>query len=120
MTRKAYIVNAFSLNMLPDINDGEVVEACISKLPTHEARKLIKPPYIEAISYLGHEAIAVRASNDLGLNLPVNRSTLRLDGAESTLVVCQYRGPRLPEGATELPEGAIIEYYYVYLKVTRW
>jgi hypothetical protein len=30
------------------------------------------------------------------------------------VLVAQYRGPRLPEGATELPEGATIEWYVVY------
>ena len=31
------------------------------------------------------------------------------------LLVAQYKGPRLPEGATKLPEGATIEWWLVEL-----
>lgn len=36
------------------------------------------------------------------------------EGAEDALtLVGQYRGPRLPDGATTLPEGATIEWWHV-------
>jgi len=40
------------------------------------------------------------------------RKDFKLD-ADTCLLVAQYVGPRLPEGATALPPGANIEYYVV-------
>ena len=57
-------------------------------------------------SVVGHEDMA----NLLGV--PFNRTTLRLV-KNDVLYVAQYSGPRLPEGATELPEGASFKYYKV-------
>jgi hypothetical protein len=41
-----------------------------------------------------------------------NRDNLSLAEAD-TLIVAQYRGPRLPEGAITLPEGAEIVFFKV-------
>ena len=35
----------------------------------------------------------------------------------TTLFVGQYKGPRLPEGATALPEGAIVEWAMVLVVI---
>lgn len=43
-----------------------------------------------------------------------NRETMKLDAGD-VLVVAQYVGPRLPEGATELPPNARIEYFTVQI-----
>jgi len=48
----------------------------------------------------------------LGVSVPVNRVNVKLTGP---MVVAQYMGPRLPEGATTLPEGAKIEFWKVEL-----
>lgn len=48
------------------------------------------------------------------MEVPVNRASYTLVPGEK-LLVAQYKGPRLPEGATKLPEGATIEFYLVLL-----
>ena len=53
----------------------------------------------EAINYMGHPSTAKL------VGMEANRVSLQADYG-STLIVVQYDGPRLNEGATELPEGA--------------
>ena len=55
----------------------------------------------DAINFIGHQSTA-----DL-LGMEANRVTLQA-GAGATLIVAQYDGPRLNEGATELPKGATL------------
>ena len=50
--------------------------------------------------------------NALGIPVPVNRKSIKL-GSGDILLVGQYVGPRLPEGATELPENATIEWWAI-------
>lgn len=85
------IFNAFSINMLP--GDCSV---------TFEK---INPPYgdHELSSCIGHADTARIVGNLLGIDMPMNRQTVTLEKGE-TVIVAQYTGPRLPEGATELPE----------------
>jgi hypothetical protein len=104
-----YVTNAFSINMLPQKS------ACFVefyKLTTEEARRIVSEHPFR--SYIGHTDIANIASQILGVQLEVNRETLTLQESGRLLVV-QYRGPRLPEGATQLPEGAQIEFWLVHL-----
>lgn len=51
-------------------------------------------------------------SGVLGLGVQANRINVQL-GDDQRIIVAQYRGPRLPEGATQLPEGATLEFYRV-------
>ena len=53
----------------------------------------------DVINYMGHPSTAAL------VGMKPNRVSLQADYG-STLVVVQYDGPRLNEGATELPEGA--------------
>lgn len=63
-------------------------------------------------SAVGHELTAAVFSAVLGVPVACRRETVCLPyGAR--VVVGQYRGPRLPEGATSLPEGATIEWLHV-------
>jgi hypothetical protein len=102
-----YITNAFSINMLPQTSFCAVN---FHKLTTEEARQcLSRHPFR---SYIGHPDIAALASQILGVQLEVNRETLTLQEDDFVLVI-QYRGPRLPEGATQLPKGAQVEFWFV-------
>ena len=74
-------------------------------------------PYLPAESVIGHPDICRVINESLGLpaqglEYPVKRVSVTLEPGD-TLVVGQYVGPRLPEGATELPEGASIRWYRV-------
>ncbi len=80
----------------------------------------VKPIKKEAIpkyvySCIGHQDTAVVVSGLLGFEVACNRVNLKLDEGD-TLYVAQYKGPRLPEGATELPAGTQIDFLEVTVK----
>jgi len=106
---KRYICNAFSLNMLP--RDGSV-RVIAHPYSTEHARNAVHGDGPEWISAVGHESTAAVFSAVLGREVPANRVTVEL-GPDDVLLVGQYHGPRLDEGATELPEGATIEWWLV-------
>jgi hypothetical protein len=64
------------------------------------------------ISCVGHADVASVMSKILTVRVPFNRISVSLKEGD-TLIVGQYVGPRLPEGATRLPEGAVIKWYVV-------
>lgn len=100
-----YISNAFSLNMMT-VDDFSLVR--IKKVSASEIPADVK-------SVIGHPDTASVVSNILGFETPYNRVSLTLE-SDDVLYVAQYKGPRLPEGATELPEGATLEFLEVSLK----
>ncbi len=102
-TGKTYLGNAFSLNMLKSIN----LMAIIRVIP-------VKPEEvpIDAESVIGHADTARVVGNMLGREVPANRASVTL-GENDVLYVAQYQGPRLQEGATQLPEGATLSFYKV-------
>lgn len=63
-------------------------------------------------SIVGHVDTAAIFSSLLGLDVTCNRATFTLE-EDVVLFVGQYKGPRLPEGATTLPEGAKVEWAMV-------
>jgi hypothetical protein len=103
-----YVTNAFSLNMLPD--NCKVANILVTKISSDTAREFLQRNNFQ--SYIGHPDLASIASNLLGVSLEVNRQTLTVKEGDVVLVI-QYRGPRLPEGTTQLPEGATLEFWLV-------
>ena len=105
------IANAFSLNMI----DLDVGVTDLQICPTSKEFILQE---IEAgggfESIVGHADTAAVFSSILGLHVPCNRATFVMDES-TTLFVGQYKGPRLPEGTTSLPEGARVEWVMVTL-----
>ena len=119
-----YISNAFSCQMVSSA-------AGIRPITKEQARDLLacggrggcdawecaaqagfKSYCMRAKSVVGHADTAALLAKELELNIECNRETVHLKEGD-TLVVGQYVGPRLPEGATALPEGAKIEWYKV-------
>ena len=101
-----YLGNAFSLGMLPPGGawDLEILET--------------DPQWVAArrwTSVVGHADTAEIMSQILGKEVPFNRVSLQLQRGDK-LYVGQYSGPRLPEGATSLPEGASIQWVRVRVK----
>ena len=96
------LVNAFALSMLP-------MEAMnfvrVKKINPNEV-----PADVE--SAIGHVDTAKVVSNILGFEVKLNRVSIKLTESD-VLYVAQYTGPRLPEGATTLPEGASLEFFEV-------
>ena len=109
MSKRILVLNAFSLNMLLDCKQADVVVQPIDKV---RARGLIYGQ--EFTSAVGHRETSLVLSTDLGVEIQTNRLTVKITEGD-TVVVCQYSGPRLPEGATKLPEGAKIQYYRVWV-----
>lgn len=103
-TTMTFLSNAFSLNML----EQRALKLEITPISLSDAQTLCT----EAQSYVGHEPTRVILQNILQMPVVFNRNNMTLS-ENDTLIVAQYRGPRLPEGATTLPEGAEIGFLKV-------
>ena len=99
-----YISNAFSLSMI-----APRAHIDVSPLTAEEVAVL---PLESAI---GHADTAKVVGGLIGVDLSANRANVFLKPGEK-MVVAQYIGPRLPEGATQLPEGARIEFRLVEIE----
>lgn len=121
-----YFVNAVSLNMLPEDFSGSMDVTPLSKSDAMvDLYNSIVGGYV--VPAIGHRDTAAVAVNDLCvheygpdwvekcLQVADTRPTVRAQAGDILLVV-QYRGPRLPEGATSLPEGARITYAQVKIR----
>ena len=106
---RVVIANAFSLNML-DLGVG-ATDLQVCRVPPEYIRGEIEEAGGFA-SIVGHADTAAIFSSLLGLDVTCNRATFMLE-EDHILFVGQYKGPRLPEGATELPEGARVEWVMV-------
>ena len=119
---KLFICNAFSLSML----DREVQSRkpgdslfecarypvpCSDELLTEYCRMMLDGR-IEWVSAVGHASTAFLFGNLLGLPIMPNRVSVKLS-KDTMALIGQYSGQRLPEGATELPEGARIEWWLI-------
>ena len=98
-----YILNAFSLNML--VGNADVIVREVSQ----KVAASLAPACVSAV---GHADTAAVFSSVLGVEIPCNRATVAIKDGDVALVG-QYSGPRLPEGATSLPEGATIKWMVV-------
>ena len=110
------IANAFSLSMIPE---GDFTHTfSMDEVSLEDAREIIDDA--KAIkSCVGHADTAKIFSDMLGTEVVPNRVSYSLDpskrtfGPSEVLLVGQYSGPRLPEGATVLPEGARIRWFLI-------
>jgi hypothetical protein len=104
------VANAISLNMLPpDCTSGGII---FRRVTADEAQRLVREAN-EVASAIGHADTARLISQQLGVELPPDRRSVLL--GDEPMLIAQYVGPRLPEGATELPLGARVEFFLVRL-----
>jgi len=115
-----YLSNAFSLNMLPrEWRRYEFVP-----LSPAEAAVLAYILRDRLQNVIGHADTAAVVASVLqaevaGLELPApQRATVRLE-RDDEVIIAQYTGPRLPEGATQLPEGARLEFWLATFGLAR-
>ena len=99
------ISNAFSFNMV----QGDKFPCSIraQEISLEELKEELRTSNWE--SSIGHGDMAKVLSEMTGFNIPANRRNDSLENGD-VLLIAQYTGPRLPEGATSLPEGAKIKF----------
>jgi hypothetical protein len=102
---KKIISNAFSLQMLNLAVNNTV---SVKPLTVSEAADFAK----SAESSVGHGDVAAVMTSELGLSVVSNRRNDRLEAGDQ-LLVGQFTGGRLPEGATTLPEGVSLTWVLV-------
>ena len=102
-----FILNAFSLNML--VGNADIV---VREVSLKTAAGLA----VNCTSAVGHADTAAVFADVLGVPVPCNRVSVTLDHCDMALVG-QYSGPRLPEGANCLPEGATIKWFIVGVRL---
>jgi hypothetical protein len=99
-----FLLNAFSLNMFATFP----VNVSVREITRADAAKAASG----ALSAVGHADTAAVFQSVLGVPVSCARATVTLKPGDTALVG-QYSGPRLPEGATSLPEGATIKWLEV-------
>ena len=104
-----YISNAFSFNMFSFVPEVLVQ----TELTTQEASELLKKEEFESV--VGHSDTAGILTNMLDTEIKFNRVSNNFNYGDQILVA-QYTGPRLPEGATSLPEGSKMKFILVQPK----
>ena len=110
---KVYICNAFSLSML-DCQKQLTNPRKIIPFKLEEVKCILSMQYVEIVPAVGHQNTAQIIAEMIGLPVEkvYDRKTIKLEDKDAC-IIAQYVGPRLPEGATELPEGATIEWWGV-------
>ena len=106
------------------IPEGSPEEMWFKPVSSDEARDIVSKAD-EVISIVGHADTARVFGKELDIEITPNRVTWQFDlskhpfaGGDGSqdrerLLVGQYTGPRLPEGATTLPEGANIRWFLI-------
>lgn len=112
------LLNAFSIQMCPQL-DGNEFNIKFSPISESLVRSMIgngpTDQYVNKVkfeSFIGHADTANVLSKVLGVPVAFNRKNVSLEHGETALIA-QYMGGRLPEGATELPEGTSFKWFLV-------
>lgn len=109
---KIYLANAFSLQMI----QGDVANIAVKKVSTEYVKEYLYGRWAEVVSAIGHADTARIVGGLLkGEELTANRINVTIQPGD-LLIVAQVTGGRLPEGATELPEGVSLQFYVVKLE----
>ncbi len=96
------LLNAFSANMMAEFP----CSVRLTEISEASARLELSG---EVQSAVGHADTAAVFSAVLGISVPCRRETVTLRPGQRA-IIGQYSGPRLPEGATTLPDGATIKW----------
>ena len=107
------LANAFSLGMISSIvphhNNRYAYDVGLSiSIKEIDASDIPE----DAVSVIGHADTARVLSSVLGREIAFNRVSYTAEHGDR-IYVAQLSGPRLPEGATELPEGATFKFYKI-------
>ena len=132
---KNYIlVNSFSLNMVKEIIVGKKQKGLYSSflrvimVTENEFKNKVVDSYLSCIkepkSYsfinaIGHPDTDCLIRSILNLpfeDFPEGKRVSISVKENDVILVAQYNGPRLPEGCKTLPDGAVFDYYVIYLQ----
>lgn len=115
-----YVANAISIGMLDTLEELEYgsydplsVKLEVSRLSPEGARDWVRRE--DWVSIVGHDDTAVLLSELLGVPIIKNRVSTSLK-VKDCILVCQYNGERLAEGAKTLPPNATIRYFLVTVR----
>jgi Domain of unknown function (DUF1874) len=111
-----YVGNAFAVGMLdePEVS-GTSTPLTVTFLTADQARSWLDEGEWE--SCVGHADTALLMSAMLGVDVPMRRVSTSLHAGDE-LLVAAYTGPRLPEGAIALPEGAKLRWRLIHVYST--
>ena len=105
MERKFILCNAFSLQMF---NGSKRID--FEEINQNYAKSLMHNH--DVVSAIGHQDTANVLSNIFDKEIIMNRTNVSID-SNTTLIIAQLVGGRLPEGSTTLPEGFKFKFYKV-------
>src|SRR5690606_36233924 len=108
-----YLADAFSLGMLDCIGTPGAALA-IDVIPLTHPMAVQWVREHQPRSCVGHADTALLLSSMLGVVVDMRRESTSLQPGDRMLVA-QYNGPRLPEGAKSLPAGAKIRWMLVQI-----
>ena len=112
-----YITNSYSDNMI-DWSTYPYVE---TKTKVIDLDWLVSWLFIttknEYKSIVGHADTAALYERLLGKPIPANRESITIDPLKDSLLIGQYKGPRLKEGECTLPKGATIVWLHKVFRV---
>lgn len=109
---RIYIANAFSLQMI----QSAAAKIAVSKVTAEYVKEYLYGRWAEVVSAIGHADTARVVAGLLESDrVTANRINVALQ-PNDLLVVAQVTGGRLPEGATELPDGVSLQFYFVRLE----
>lgn len=107
MEKKVYLTNAFSIQMLPK---ESLTDASFRPIDTDTVKRILAENSFT--SAIGHTDTAKVVGAMLGMDVQPNRISVSVN-PDDEIIVAQLTGGRLPEGATEIPEGMSIEFWRV-------
>jgi hypothetical protein len=114
---RAYLVNAFSLNMFGVVQAGthQLMFWPLGSDFSQAAENIDEwqKRGFELVNAIGHQETDEIVRSQIPGLPKGERVSVELRSFDR-LIVAQYTGPRLPEGATKLPEGARINYWLVW------
>lgn len=107
---KTKLLNALSINFFAaELQMNHGVMLSVIKIGTEQAKQELLQGFD---SFVGHADLANILFQILGIQIPVHRGQYEFQPGD-LMIIAQYTGPRLPEGATQLPDGAEIQFFRV-------
>jgi len=113
MDHKVYILNAISLNLIG--NNNSKVDFLMARSSMEEAKMWASGKEVISVVRHGLQFIAEEIARECYLF--EEKSEVKFGKGAHDVIVVQYRGPRLPEGAARLPKEGKLEIWEGIIRV---